>query len=91
MLTTRLSKEGQIEVISRAEVDEAMQPVAESETVNEATARRLGSGDRAISIQIRFEELGNQLIAPIVGEFGHRDLTILVGIFVRKEPGQSFG
>ena len=44
MLTSRLSKEGQVEVLSRAQVDEALQSAAKNETVNEATARSIGSG-----------------------------------------------
>ena len=44
MLSTRLAKEGQVEVISRAKVDEALQSTAKNATVNEATARSIGSG-----------------------------------------------
>ena len=43
MLSTRLAKEGQVEVISRAKVEEAMQPVAGSGRVNEASARDIGT------------------------------------------------
>ncbi len=43
MLSTRLAKEGQVEVISRAQVDAAMQSAAASGTVNEAAARSIGS------------------------------------------------
>ena len=41
MLTSRLSKEGQVEVISRGKVDEALQSLADNTTVNEATARSI--------------------------------------------------
>jgi TolB-like protein len=44
MLTTRLSKEGEVEVISRNKVDEALKSVAGSSAINEATARSIGSG-----------------------------------------------
>lgn len=44
MLSTRLAKEGQVEVISRAKVDEAMQSAAKSGAVNESVARSIGSG-----------------------------------------------
>ncbi len=44
MLSTRLAKEGQVEVISRAAVDAAMQSAAKSGAVNEAAARSIGSG-----------------------------------------------
>jgi len=40
---TRLAKEGQVEVLSRAEVDAAMQSAAASGTVNEAAARSIGT------------------------------------------------
>ncbi len=43
MLSTRLAKEGQVEVIARGKVDAAMQAVAASGTVNEAAARSIGS------------------------------------------------
>ena len=43
MLSTRLAKEGQVEVISRAQVDAAMQSTAASGTVNEAAARNIGT------------------------------------------------
>ena len=43
MLSTRLAKEGRVEVISRAQVDAAMQSAAASGTVNEAAARSIGS------------------------------------------------
>ena len=43
MLSTRLAKEGQVEVISRAKVEEAMQPVAGSGSVNESKARDIGT------------------------------------------------
>ena len=43
MLTTRLSKEGQVEVIGRPQVEAAMQAQAESAVVNEAAARRIGT------------------------------------------------
>lgn len=43
MLTTRLSKEGQVEVLSRSEVEAALQAQAPSGTVNETVARSLGS------------------------------------------------
>ena len=42
MLSTRLAKEGQVEVLSRGEVDAAMQSAAASGTVNEAAARTIG-------------------------------------------------
>ena len=44
MLTTRLSKEGQVEVLSRAKVDEALKSTADASALNEAAARRIGSG-----------------------------------------------
>jgi len=43
MLSTRLSKEGQVEVLSRGAVDAAMQSAAPSGTVNEAAARSIGT------------------------------------------------
>ena len=43
MLSTRLAKEGQVEVISRAKVETAMQPVAGSGSVNESKARDIGT------------------------------------------------
>jgi TolB-like protein len=43
MLSTRLAKEGQVEVIARGKVDAAMQAVAASGKVNEAAARSIGS------------------------------------------------
>ncbi|MBE9545822.1 MAG: VCBS repeat-containing protein [Proteobacteria bacterium] len=43
MLSTRLAKEGQVEVISRVKVEEAMQPVAGSGSVNETRARGIGT------------------------------------------------
>jgi TolB-like protein len=43
MLSTRLAKEGQVEVLSRAKVEEAMQPVAGSGNVNESKARNIGT------------------------------------------------
>ncbi|MGB9440875.1 MAG: FG-GAP-like repeat-containing protein [Desulfobacterales bacterium] len=43
MLSTRLAKEGQVEVISRAQVDAAMQSTAASGAVNEAAARSIGT------------------------------------------------
>ena len=43
MLSTRLAKEGRVEVIGRAQVDAAMQSAAASGTVNEAAARTIGS------------------------------------------------
>ena len=43
MLSTRLAKEGQVEVLSRGEVDAAMQSAAASGTVNEAAARSIGT------------------------------------------------
>jgi TolB-like protein len=43
MLSTRLAKEGQVEVISRAKVEEAMQPVTGSGSVNETRARGIGT------------------------------------------------
>jgi TolB-like protein len=43
MFVTRLVREGQVEVLSRAEVDAAMQSAAASGTVNEAAARSIGA------------------------------------------------
>ena len=43
MLSTRLAKEGQVEVISRAQVEAAMQSAAASGAVNEAAARSIGT------------------------------------------------
>ena len=43
MLSTRLAKEGRVEVIGRAQVDTAMQSAAASGTVNESAARSIGS------------------------------------------------
>jgi TolB-like protein len=43
MLTTRLSKEGQVEVLSRSQVEAALKAVAPSGNVNEAAARDIGS------------------------------------------------
>ncbi len=43
MLTSRLSKEGQVEVFSREQVAGAVQSEAPSGKINEATARRIGS------------------------------------------------
>jgi TolB-like protein len=43
MLSTRLAKEGRVEVIGRTQVDAALQAVAASGTVNEAAARTIGS------------------------------------------------
>jgi TolB-like protein len=43
MLSTRLAKEGQVEVINRSKVDAAMQTDAKSGTVNEAAARSIGT------------------------------------------------
>ncbi len=43
MLSTRLAKEGQVEVLSRGEVDAAMQSAAPAGTVNEAAARSIGT------------------------------------------------
>ena len=43
MLSTRLAKEGQVEMFSRGEVDAAMQSAAASGTVNEAAARSIGT------------------------------------------------
>ena len=43
MLTSRLSKEGQVEVISREQVEGAVQTEAASGTINEAVARRIGT------------------------------------------------
>jgi len=42
MLTSRLSKEGQVEVLGRAAVEEVMQAEAPSGTINEAAARSIG-------------------------------------------------
>ncbi|UCD77543.1 MAG: VCBS repeat-containing protein [Desulfobacterales bacterium] len=43
MLTTRLSKEGQVEVLGRSQVEAAMQAEAPSGTINETAARSIGS------------------------------------------------
>jgi TolB-like protein len=43
MLSTRLAQEGQVEVISRAQVEAAMQPVAGSGSVSETKARDIGT------------------------------------------------
>jgi len=43
MLSTRLAKEGRVEVISRARTDTAVQSVAGSERINEAVARDIGT------------------------------------------------
>ena len=43
MLSTRLAKEGRVEVFSRAKVDAAMQAAAASGTVNETAARSVGT------------------------------------------------
>jgi len=43
MLSTRLAQEGQVAVISRAQVEAAMQPVAGSGSVNESKARDIGA------------------------------------------------
>ncbi len=43
MLSTRLAEEGQVEVISRARVDEALQTGAKSGTINEAIAHSIGT------------------------------------------------
>jgi TolB-like protein len=43
MLSTRLAKEGQVEVISRAKVETAMQSVAGSGAIHEASARGIGT------------------------------------------------
>ena len=43
MLTSRLSREGQVEVISREQVEGAVQTEAASGNINEATARRIGT------------------------------------------------
>ena len=43
MFMTRLAKEGQVEVLSRGEVDAAMQSAAPSGTVNEVAARSIGT------------------------------------------------
>ena len=43
MLSTRLAEEGQVEVISRAKVDEALQTGAKSGTINEAIAHGIGT------------------------------------------------
>jgi TolB-like protein len=42
MLSSRLSKEGQVEVLGRAPVEEAMQAEAPSGTINETAARSIG-------------------------------------------------
>ncbi len=43
MLTSRLSKEGQVEVLSRSEVDGAIQAAAPTGSVNETAARSIGT------------------------------------------------
>ena len=43
MLSTRLAKEGQVEVISRTKVDEALKSDAPSGTVNDGIARKIGT------------------------------------------------
>ena len=43
MLSTRLAKEGQVEIISRTKVDEALKSDAPSGTVNDAAARSIGT------------------------------------------------
>ena len=43
MLSTRLAKEGRVEVISRARADTAVQSVAGSERINDAVARDIGT------------------------------------------------
>lgn len=43
MLTSRLSKDGQVEVLSREQVDGAVQNETASGKINEATARRIGN------------------------------------------------
>lgn len=43
MLTTRLSKEGQVEVLGRAQVEEAVQSVAPAGAINENSARSIGA------------------------------------------------
>ncbi len=43
MLSTRLAKEGRVEVLSRTQVDAAMQSAAASGAVNEAAARSIGT------------------------------------------------
>ena len=43
MLSSRLAKEGQVEVLSREQVDPAVKAVAASGTINEAKARKIGS------------------------------------------------
>jgi TolB-like protein len=44
MLSTRLAKEGQVEIIERVQAEAAMQSAAGSGTVNEASARKIGTG-----------------------------------------------
>jgi len=44
MLSTRLAKEGQVEVIDRTLVDAAMQSAAGSGAINEGSARKIGTG-----------------------------------------------
>jgi len=44
MLSTRLAKEGQVEVIGRTQVDAAMQSAAGSGAINEGSARKIGTG-----------------------------------------------
>ena len=44
MLTSRLTQEGRVEVLSREQVEGALQTEAASGKINEATARRIGSG-----------------------------------------------
>jgi TolB-like protein len=43
MLTTRLTKEGEVEVINRATVDKALQSASGSSEIDEAAARRIGT------------------------------------------------
>jgi TolB-like protein len=43
MLTSRLSKEGRVEVLGRDQIQGAVQAEAPSGTINEATARRIGT------------------------------------------------
>jgi len=43
MLSTRLAREGQVEVLARSRVEEALQSLGESAAINEAGARGIGS------------------------------------------------
>jgi TolB-like protein len=43
MLSSRLAKEGQVEVLPRAKAEEAIKTIAEGGTVNETTARSIGN------------------------------------------------